>query len=104
MTRVVVVDVQDLPVHPLLSVFYVPNGLQGHLAILASSARSFPNQESDPFRDFATPSGLLETFLPPRAQSFRLLSQVHRMEYVGRAILFAARPNRPLHATYIYGP
>src|SRR3989442_605359 len=65
MTRVVVVDVQDLPVHPLLSVFYVPNGLKGHPAILASSASAFPNQESDPFRDLSTLSGLLEPLSPP---------------------------------------
>ena len=66
MTRVVVVYVQDLPVHPLLSVFYVPNGLEWHLAILATSARSFPDQESDPIRDFSTLGGLLEPLSPPR--------------------------------------
>src|SRR3989442_4692271 len=51
MTRVIVVDVQDLPVHPLLSVFYVPNGLKGHPAILASPTSAFSKEGPDSFRD-----------------------------------------------------
>ena len=43
MTGVVIVDGQDLPIHRLLRVFYVSNGLKGHPTILASPTRAFPD-------------------------------------------------------------